>query len=96
MINTLDLIQNLEKWEIALVCVDQTIETGTPMRRLLIYVLGALAAFEHELNRESVRDGMQKAKREGRPIGRPRRIIDIVRAQALIDAGTTMKSITDN
>ena len=41
------------------------------MRRLLLNLLASLAEFELEVLRERVKAGMERAKRQGKRIGRP-------------------------
>jgi DNA invertase Pin-like site-specific DNA recombinase len=47
-------------------------DTSTAVGRLLLNILGALAEFELELIRERVKAGMDRARRQGKKIGRPR------------------------
>ena len=47
-------------------------DTSTALGRLLLNLLAALAEFELELIRERVKAGMDRARRQGRQIGRPR------------------------
>lgn len=46
------------------------IDTGTPMGQLMLNLLGAVAQFEREIMLERQREGIDKAKREGRYAGR--------------------------
>ncbi len=47
-------------------------ETTTAVGRLLLNLLAAVAAFELEMIRERVKAGMDRARRQGKRIGRPR------------------------
>jgi len=47
-------------------------DTSTALGRLLLNLLASLAEFELELIRERVRAGMERARRQGKSIGRPR------------------------
>ena len=47
-------------------------DTSTALGRLLLNLLAALAEFELELIREGVKAGMDRARRQGRRIGRPK------------------------
>ena len=47
-------------------------DTPTALGRLLLNLLAALAEFELELIRERVKAGMDRARRQGRQIGRPK------------------------
>jgi len=65
----------LAAWEIASVSfksLREQFDTSTPYGRLLLNLLAALAEFELELIRERVKAGMERARRQGRRIGRPR------------------------
>lgn len=46
-------------------------DTSTALGRLLLNLLASLAEFELELIRERVRAGMERARRQGKRIGRP-------------------------
>ena len=65
----------LAAWEMAGVgfqSMREQFDTQTAIGRLLLNVLGALAEFELELIRERVKAGMDRARRQGKRIGRPR------------------------
>ena len=47
-------------------------DTSTALGRLLLNLLASLAEFELELIRERVKAGMDRARRQGKRIGRPR------------------------
>ena len=47
-------------------------DTSTPYGRLLLNLLASLAEFELEMIRERVKAGMDRARRQGKRIGRPR------------------------
>lgn len=65
--------QEIESLGAHLVCLDQPIDTSTPMGRFVLTVLGGMAEFELELNRDRTLDGLARARAEGRVGGRPRR-----------------------
>ena len=52
--------------------VREQFDTSTALGRLLLNVLASLAEFELELIRERVKAGMERARRQGHRIGRPR------------------------
>ena len=52
-----------------------SIDTGTPDGRMFFGLLAVLAEFERELIRERTRAGMKAAKRRGRHVGRPRKLM---------------------
>ena len=46
------------------------LHTGGPMGRLVLSIMGAFAEFERELIRERTREGIARARAEGKPIGK--------------------------
>jgi len=93
LINLLNILEQLESYDVKLICTDQPIETDTPAGRLIIHVLAALAEFERELIRDRVRDGMRKAALEGRHLGRPERVLDTHKAAELRAEGRSYREI---
>lgn len=69
-----DLHDTLSTWEIVGVnfrSLREEFDTGTASGRLMMNLLASLAEFELELIRERVKAGMERAKRQGKHIGRP-------------------------
>lgn len=65
----------LAAWEIVNISfrsVREQFDTTTALGRLLLNLLASLAEFELEMIRERVKAGMDRARRQGRRIGRPR------------------------
>ncbi|HLM90648.1 MAG TPA: recombinase family protein [Thermoplasmata archaeon] len=62
------------------IVLDQAIDTGTPIGRLVRTVLAAMAELEADLIRERTQEAMSSFKlgtrrtKSGRPVGRPRRL----------------------
>jgi DNA invertase Pin-like site-specific DNA recombinase len=50
----------------------QGVDTTTPAGKALFQMLGVLAEFERALIQERVKAGLQRARKEGKPLGRPR------------------------
>ena len=75
--SALDLLANVRALEDAgcrFVAVTQGIDMrpgGDPMSRLLLTMLAAVAEFERELIVERTRLGLDKARRDGKQLGRP-------------------------
>lgn len=66
-----NLVAELAELDVALVVLDQNLDTSTPSGRLLFHVLGAIGEFEAELIRERTRAGLAAARRRGSRLGRP-------------------------
>ncbi len=65
----------LAAWEVVGVSfksVREQFDTSTALGRLLLNLLASLAEFELELIRERVKAGMDRARRQGKHIGRPK------------------------
>ena len=65
----------LAAWELVGVTfksLREQFDTSTALGRLLLNLLAALAEFELELIRERVKAGMDRARRQGKQIGRPK------------------------
>jgi DNA invertase Pin-like site-specific DNA recombinase len=63
--------QELQVKGVDLIATEQNIDTTTPTGRLMFNMLGAIAEFETDLRKERQREGIAKAKEEGRYKGRP-------------------------
>ena len=67
----LNLLDEMDRFGIQLLCTDQDIDTKSPAGRLLFTVLGAVAELELELIRERTKDGLDRARAQGKKLGRP-------------------------
>src|SRR3989304_6095729 len=63
------------------ISLSEAVDTSTPMGKMIFTVLGAVAELERNLIRERVVMGLDRAKRQGIRLGRPKRIGD--RGQSL-------------
>ena len=69
------LHDTLSAWELVGVSfnsIREHFDTSTAIGRLILNLLAALAEFELELIRERVKAGMDRARRQGKRIGRPK------------------------
>lgn len=67
----LNLLEEMQHYGVDLICTDQEIDTKSPTGRLLITVLGAVAELELELIRDRTKDGLARARAQGKRLGRP-------------------------
>jgi DNA invertase Pin-like site-specific DNA recombinase len=75
LIDLLDTIQHLEACGVDLYLDQQSIDTTTPMGRLVFQVTGAFAEFERTMIRQRIKAGLKRAVAQGVKLGRPK--IDI-------------------
>ncbi|OPY30852.1 MAG: hypothetical protein A4E32_02177 [Methanomassiliicoccales archaeon PtaU1.Bin124] len=67
----LNILEKLNNYGVSLICTDQDIDTNSPTGKLLFTILGAVAELELELIRERTKDGLARAKAQGKRLGRP-------------------------
>jgi DNA invertase Pin-like site-specific DNA recombinase len=73
------LVTALEEFQtlhIDFVSMSEQIDTSTPMGKMVFTVMGAVGELARSIIRENVRIGLDRAKREGKTLGRPRAIVD--------------------
>jgi DNA invertase Pin-like site-specific DNA recombinase len=66
----LTIVQSLEKKNVFLRILNLGIDTNTPTGKLMLTMLGAIGQFEREIMLERQREGIAKAKAEGKFKGR--------------------------
>ena len=72
----LEVLDELNHLQIEFVSFRENIDTGGPLGRAVIVIIGAIAELERNLIVERVRAGMRRARLEGRHIGRPQLELD--------------------
>ena len=101
LVNCVAGIQELQSLGIRFVVVSQGLDTdqSSPTAALLMHILAAVAQFERELIRERVAAGIKSAQktgtRSGKPIGRPKTLVDRGRVVELRDAGASWATIAE-
>src|SRR6201984_913456 len=74
----LEVLDELNHLNIQFISLRENIDTGGPLGRAMLTIIGAIAELERSLICERVRAGMRRAKLEGRRIGRAPLRIDRV------------------
>ena len=77
----LEVLDELNHLTIEFVSFRENVDTGGPLGRAIVVIIGAIAELERNLIVERVRAGMRRAKLEGRHIGR--RPLEIDRASVV-------------
>jgi DNA invertase Pin-like site-specific DNA recombinase len=65
-----EVLDELNRLQIEFVSFRENIDTGGPLGRAVVVIIGAIAELERSLIVERVRSGMRRARLEGRHIGR--------------------------
>src|SRR5579863_7242064 len=79
----LELLDELNHLNIEFISYRENIDTGGPLGRAIVTIVGAIAELERSLIIERVRAGMRRAKLEGRRLGR--KPLNIDREQVVRD-----------
>jgi len=72
----LEVLDELSRLNVEFVSFREQIDTGGPLGRAIVVIIGAIAELERNLIIERVRAGMRRARLEGRQIGRPALALD--------------------
>jgi DNA invertase Pin-like site-specific DNA recombinase len=67
----LEVLDELNHLKVEFVSFRENVDTGGPLGRAMVIIIGAIAELERNLIIERVRAGMRRAKLEGRRLGRP-------------------------
>jgi DNA invertase Pin-like site-specific DNA recombinase len=90
------IVKNLDQREISLRILGLSINTSTPTGKLMLNLLGSIGQFEREIMLERQREGIAKAKREGKYLGRaPTARAKAADVRALDNEGLTRQAIAD-
>jgi len=82
------IIKQLNNKGVNFVVIDQSIDTTTSFGMLTFNILSSVAEFENEIRKERQKEGIQKALKDGKKFGRPRKVTVKIIEQVLEDAKT--------
>jgi DNA invertase Pin-like site-specific DNA recombinase len=77
------LLDDLQVLGVAFVSLAEGIDATTPAGKLQMHILGAIAEFERGRLRERVLAGLQRARTQGKRLGRPRAVVPVERVQSV-------------
>ena len=91
-----EIVATLEKRKVGLKILDLGLDTTTATGRLMLNVLGSVAEFERSMMLERQREGIAKAKAEGKYKGRkPTVAKQAEQIREMADRGMTRKAIAE-
>ncbi|MBI5209540.1 MAG: recombinase family protein [Elusimicrobia bacterium] len=71
----------------------ESMDTATPVGKMAFTLIAAVAEFERELIRERIFAGLNRAKAQGKRLGRPRKAVDDAQVLALRQQGLSLRQI---
>src|SRR2546426_9657483 len=83
------LLRALEEFNhvgVDFVSLSESVDTSTPMGKMIFTVLGAVAEPERNLIKERVHMGINRARKQGKRLGRPKRIFDREKAGQMLQS----------
>ncbi len=89
----LEVLDELNHLGIEFVSFRENIDTGGPLGRAIVVIIGAIAELERNLIVERVRAGMRRARLEGRQIGRTPLQVDRVALLRDRQTGTSLNDL---
>jgi DNA invertase Pin-like site-specific DNA recombinase len=95
--STKHLVLALEEFQslgIDFISLSESVDTSTPMGRMVFSVIGAVAELERWLIRERVVMGLNRAKKAGKRLGRPRVCVDAAAVGQLRAQGRSWAEIS--
>ncbi len=91
------LVRSLEEFNalgIHFISIGEQIDTNSVAGRLVFHILCAIAEFERSIIKLRVQAGVDRARRQGKRLGRPpKQLYDRVRVIELITSGRSVKSV---
>jgi DNA invertase Pin-like site-specific DNA recombinase len=91
MIGNVQAVLDLDRVGVEVVSVREPwLDTSGPVRQLLVAIFSWVASEERRRLIERTKAGLERARREGKQIGRPRARVDMAEARALLASGLSM------
>jgi DNA invertase Pin-like site-specific DNA recombinase len=89
----LDVLDELNRLKIEYISFRENIDTGGPLGRAIVIIIGAVAELERNLIIERVRAGIRRARLEGQHIGRKPLVLDNTAIQRDRQHGQSLRQI---
>jgi len=96
--STRHLILALEEFHslgIDFISLNESVDTSTPMGKMVFTVIGAVAELERSLIKERVMMGLERARKQGKQLGRPKTIVDREKVIRLREEGLSLRKIAE-
>ena len=86
---------DLDAYGVAFASLKDNLDLSTPSGRLMFHIIGAMAEFERALIQERVKSGLHNARRTGKRLGRPRRVVDSDSMTRMRAQGQSLRDIAE-
>lgn len=86
-------LDDFRSWAVDFISLSEAIDTSTAVGKMVFTILAAVAELERSLIRERVQLGVDRARREGRQLGRPPKKVDRDYIRKAISSGVSISSI---
>jgi DNA invertase Pin-like site-specific DNA recombinase len=88
-------LADLDSYGVTFVSLKDNIDLSTPSGRLMFQIIAAMAEFELSLCRERVVAGLHHARRNGKQLGRPHRVVDLDDIARMKAEGHSLRNIAE-
>jgi len=88
-------LADLDSYGVAFASLKDNLDLSTPSGRLMFQIIGAMAEFERALIQERVKAGLHNARRNGKKLGRPRRVVDLDGIARMKAEGHSLRNIAE-
>lgn len=95
--STKHLITALEEFKslnIDFISYCENIDTSSPLGRAIFTIVAAIAELERSIIIERVKSGLEAARKKGKKLGRPGKVVNIVNFKELLLSGKTINAIS--
>jgi DNA invertase Pin-like site-specific DNA recombinase len=89
----LEVLDELNRIGVEFASFREQIDTGGPLGRAIVVIIGAIAELERSLIVERVRAGMRRARQDGQRIGRAPLVLDSAAIQQDRQRGQSIRQI---
>ena len=96
--STRHLVLALEEFQalgVDFISLSESIDTSTPMGKMVFTVIAAVAELERSLIKERIHMGLKRARHQGKRIGRPELSVDLEEVHELRAEGLSLRAIGD-
>jgi len=97
--STKHLVLALEEFStlgIDFISLNESIDTSTPMGRMVFTVIAAVAELERSIIKERVQAGVDRARKQGKRLGRPQTMVSEFKVHQLKAEGLSLRQIAEH